>query len=38
MERVIAGRFALNPDTFDVSVTSGIVTIIGQVERCTLAP
>jgi hypothetical protein len=37
MERVIAGRFALNPDTFDVSVTSGIVTITGQVERSTLA-
>jgi CBS domain-containing protein len=37
MERVIAGRFALDPDTFDVSVTSGIVTITGQVERGALA-
>jgi CBS domain-containing protein len=37
MERVIAGRFALNPDAFDVSVTSGIVTITGQVERGPLA-
>ncbi len=37
VERVIAGRFAFNPDAFDVSVTSGIVTITGQVERGALA-
>jgi CBS domain-containing protein len=37
MERVIAGRFALNPDAFDVSVTSGIVNITGQVERGAVA-
>jgi hypothetical protein len=37
MERVIAGRFALNPDAFDMSVTSGIVTITDQVARGALA-
>jgi CBS domain-containing protein len=37
LEQVIAGRFALNPGAFDVSVTSGIVTITGQVEHAALA-
>jgi CBS-domain-containing membrane protein len=37
IERVIAGRFALNPDVFDVTVTSGIVTITGQAESFALA-
>ena len=29
----IAGKFALNPAAFGVSVTSGIVTVTGHVER-----
>lgn len=33
LNNVIAGKFALNPAAFDVTVTSGIVTIIGHVER-----
>jgi CBS domain-containing protein len=35
--KAIAGRFALNPDAFDVTVTSGIVTVTGQVERRAVA-
>jgi CBS domain-containing protein len=34
---IIARDFALDPDAFDVQVTSGIVTIAGQVETQTLA-
>jgi CBS-domain-containing membrane protein len=34
---IIAGDFALDPDAFDVQVTSGIVTITGQVETQALA-
>ena len=37
MRRVIAGKFALNPAAFDVTVTSGIVTVCGQVERRAVA-
>lgn len=37
IDRVIAGEFSLDPKTFDVSVTSGIVTVAGQVERHTIA-
>jgi CBS domain-containing protein len=37
LKDVIAGDFALDPDTFDVQVTSGIVTITGQVETQALA-
>jgi BON domain len=32
VNNVIAGKFALNPTAFDVTVTSGIVTVIGHVE------
>ncbi|MGE5288633.1 MAG: CBS domain-containing protein [Micromonosporaceae bacterium] len=38
IENVIAGEFALNPNGFEVTVTSGIVTIAGQVERRAIAP
>ena len=34
---IIARDFALDPDSFDVQVTSGIVTITGQVENQALA-
>ena len=37
VSNVIAGKFALNPAAFDVTVTSGIVTIIGHVERRAVA-
>ena len=33
IRKVIAGGFALNPNKFGVTVKSGIVTVIGQVER-----
>jgi osmotically-inducible protein OsmY len=36
-KEIIAGDFALDPDAFDVQVTSGIVTITGQVETHALA-
>ncbi len=36
--KVIAGRFALDPNAFEVIVTSGVVTIIGQVPRYGVAP
>jgi CBS domain-containing protein len=32
LTRVIAGRFGLNPRTFDVTVSSGLVTIAGSVD------
>lgn len=32
MRKVIAGKFALDPDAFDVTVASGIITVTGQVE------
>jgi CBS domain-containing protein len=31
-QKVIAGKFALDPDALDVTVTSGIVTVTGRVE------
>jgi CBS-domain-containing membrane protein len=34
---IIARDFALDPDVFDVQVTSGIVTITGQVENQSVA-
>jgi CBS domain-containing protein len=34
---IIAREFALDPDAFDVQVTSGIVTITGQVENQAVA-
>jgi hypothetical protein len=37
VSNVIAGKFALNPTAFDVTVTSGIVTITGHVERRAVA-
>lgn len=37
MQKVIAGRFALDPAAFEVTVTSGIVTVTGQVERRAIA-
>jgi CBS domain-containing protein len=37
MQRVIAGKFTLNPDAFDVTVASGIVTVTGQIERGAVA-
>jgi len=37
VSNVIVGKFALNPTAFDVTVTSGIVTIIGHVERRAVA-
>ncbi len=37
VSNVIAGKFALNPAAFDVTVTSGIVTIVGHVERRAVA-
>ena len=36
-EDIIARDFALDPDAFDVQVTSGIVTIAGQVENQAVA-
>ncbi|MGE5292031.1 MAG: CBS domain-containing protein [Micromonosporaceae bacterium] len=36
-KNVIAGEFALDPAGFDVSVTSGIVTVTGQVQRQSVA-
>lgn len=36
-EDIIARDFALDPDAFDVQVTSGIVTITGQVETHAVA-
>ena len=38
INQVIGGQFTLNPNTVEVTVTSGIVTITGQVERRTIAP
>jgi CBS domain-containing protein len=38
INKVIAGQFALNPNAVEVTVTSGIVTITGQVERGAIAP
>jgi CBS domain-containing protein len=37
IREVVAGEFALDPDTFDVTVKAGIVTIIGPVERRAVA-
>jgi CBS domain-containing protein len=36
-KEIIARDFALDPDSFDVQVTSGIVTITGQVENQAVA-
>jgi osmotically-inducible protein OsmY len=32
LKNIIAGAFTLDPGAFDIQVTSGIVTITGQVE------
>jgi CBS domain-containing protein len=32
IHKVIAGKFKLNPEAFEVTVTSGIVTVTGQAE------
>jgi CBS domain-containing protein len=37
LQDIIAGDFALDPDAFDVQVTSGIVTITGQVKTQAVA-
>jgi CBS domain-containing protein len=37
LKSVIAGEFALDPSAFDVRVTSGIVTVTGEVERHNVA-
>lgn len=37
IEEVIAGQFQLDPHAFDVTVTSGIVTISGSLNRRTVA-
>lgn len=37
IEKVIAGEFALDPNAFEVTVTSGIVTITGQAPRHAVA-
>ena len=37
LDKVIGGEFRLDPDAFEVSVTSGIVTISGPVERRVVA-
>lgn len=37
IKRVIAGEFALDPAAFDVTVTAGILTITGRVERSAVA-
>ena len=34
---VIAGEFALNPDLFEVTVRSGIVTLTGSIDRRAVA-
>jgi CBS domain-containing protein len=36
-QKVIAGKFALDPDAFDVTVTSGIVTVTGQAKSRAVA-
>ena len=35
--KVIAGKFKLNPEAFEVTVTSGIVTVTGQADNPTAA-
>jgi CBS domain-containing protein len=37
LQQVIAGKLALNPAAFGVTVTSGVVTVTGQVERRAVA-
>jgi osmotically-inducible protein OsmY len=37
LRQVIVGNFALDPAAFEVTVTSGIVTIAGQVDSDDLA-
>ena len=37
IHKVIAGKFKLNPDAFEVIVTSGIVTVTGQAESPAVA-
>jgi len=36
-EQVIAGDFALDPSTFEVAVSGGVVTVVGKVERQAIA-
>jgi CBS domain-containing protein len=37
MQKVIAGKFALDPAALEVTVRSGIVTVTGQIERGAVA-
>jgi hypothetical protein len=37
IHKVIAGRFKLAPEAFEVTVTSGIVTVTGQAGNPTIA-
>jgi len=37
IHKVIAGKFKLNPEAFEVTVTSGIVTVTGQADNPTVA-
>ncbi len=37
LQKVIGGNFALNPEAFEVTVTSGIVTVTGQIKRGAVA-
>jgi CBS-domain-containing membrane protein len=36
-DKVIAGKFKLSPDAFEVTVTSGIVTVTGQADNSAVA-
>ncbi len=38
VKEIIAGEFVLDPNAFDVTVRSGIVTVTGQVENRAIAP
>jgi CBS domain-containing protein len=37
IHNVIAGRFKLSPEAFEVTVTSGVVTVTGQADNPTIA-
>jgi len=36
-QKIIAGKFALDPDAFEVTITAGIVTVTGQVQSAAIA-
>src|SRR5215813_883512 len=36
-QKIIAGKFALDPDAFEVTVNAGIVTVTGQVQSAAIA-